>query len=280
MTTALGMLTIGKALQEAEGFIGGANWAATNTNQAVLLRRLAAIKSCMELVPSLQGWASDSAQVLNEILAENGLGIRLNPWRAGNNFGMVAINKFGIEWLVEGETSTKKGHPILIRDRPGFLLKRSAGVEFSSDDRNPTIRIPTKCGDVAYFAKSQQKVVDFDLLRATEQLERSFAPNRYSPYEGVEIPKVKFSYQPDMGWLIGLCNGEWIMSQALQEIQFGMDQLGAQVVEATAAAMTRSIPQYFQLNDSFLMWIKRPHVPEPLFAAWITLDDWKDPKAA
>lgn len=278
MSTAFGLLTVVKALESAEKFTGTGPWSGSNFTQSELLSRLPAIRRELHLIPTLEGWADEDADVLNQILADHGLEIKLQPWqKSGDAFGMVAINSFGVQWLVEGDVS-HYGKPIMIKDRPAFRLKKDAGVLFS-DDQNPTVQVPTKSGDVVYFAKSSRQVQGFDLLRAVADLERNFAPYRYSNYAGVDIPKVKFSHQPDMGWLLGLSNGSWSLVQALQEIQFGMDQNGAEVVEATAASAVRSLPQYYQLDEAFLMWIRRPQVSEPLFSAWITPDDWRDPKA-
>lgn len=280
MSTAFGLLTVAKALEAAERFTGSGPWSGSSHAQRELLSRLPAIRRSFPLISTLEGWADENADVLNQILADHGLGIKLQPWpKNGNHFGMVAINKFGVQWLVEGDTA-HYGKPILIEDRPAFRLKKDARVLFSSDRQNPTVQVPTKSGDIVYFAKSPRQVQGFDLLKAVADLERNFAPDRYSSYAGVDIPKVKFSHQPDMRWVIGLKNGDWFLSQALQEIQFGMDQHGAEVVEATAAAATRSSPEYYKIDESFLMWIRRPEVSEPLFAAWITPDDWRDPKAS
>lgn len=286
MSNAFGILTVVKALVGAEEFIqhGKLAWNPINDEQKELLERFQAIRDSLPLIPTLQGWARETAQELNEILAKHGFGIRLRPWpRDGNTFGVVAINDFTIEWMAVGQTEEEWGNrKILINDKPAFRLKMNAGVEFLGCRilPEPVIKIPTKTGDLVYVVKYEDSSEGFGLLETIENI-RSELISVGRSYEGVNIPMVKLDLEVNIDWLLNLWTqagrDKWWIAQALQEIKFAMNQFGARVKEATAIAVKKGLPSYYTVDGPFLIWIERQGVPVPLFMAHITEQDWKDP---
>lgn len=287
MSTAFGTLTIVKALESAEAFIGHGNltWNAKNAIQQKLTNRFAAIRRSLPIIPTLKGWAGKTAEELNQILAEHGFGIRLNPWPDdGNTFGVVAINDFTVQWLVVGQTKEEWGdRNITINGKPAFRLKHDAGVEYlqAAGHHDLVIKIPTQTGDKVYITKYDRSLAGFELLETIEGLRVNLTPARRAYYEGVNIPMVKMGHNVDISWIVGLWTqagvDTWRVAQALQEVKFGMNQFGARVKEATAVAVTRGMPSYYDVDGPFLIWIERQGVPVPLFSAHVTESDWKDP---
>ncbi len=286
MSTAFGTLTIVKALESAEAFIGEIlTWNAVNPTQQKLMARFATIRSALPLIPTLQGWARKTAEELNQILVEHGFDIRLNTWPGdGNTFGVVAINDFTVEWLVVGQTEEDWGdREITINGKPAFRLKNDAGVEFLQASRHDelVVKIPTKTGDVVYITKYDRSLTGFEILDTIERLRATLIPAFRAYYEGVNIPMVKLGLHVDIGWLVGLWTQAgvdvWRIAQALQEVKFAMNQYGARVVEATAVAVMKGMPNYYTVDGPFLIWIERVGVPVPLFMAHVTEENWMDP---
>ena len=288
MSTAFGTLTIVKALVEAEKFIrkGELTWNPGNVHQQELMSRFAAIRNALPLVPTLEGWARETAEELNQILAEHSFDIRLNPWPDdGNTFGVVAINDFTVLWRVVGQTVEDWGSRrlITINGKPAFRLKYDAGVEFLESDHldEPVVKIPTETGDVVYITKYSRSPDGFRLLESIEQLRGNLTPARRAHYEGVNIPMVKLGLHINIDWLVDLWTqagvDTWRIAQALQEVKFAMNQFGARVKETTAVAVMRGMPNYYEVDGPFLIWIERAGVPVPLFMAHVTEDNWMDP---
>lgn len=286
MSKAFGIYTIGKALKGAEEFIrqGELTWHATNNPQGKLVGSLPALRNALPQLPTLKAWARPTAEELNQILAQEKFNIRLQPWQAdGNTFGVVAINDVKVSWLVTGQThesgSTK---PFTIKNKPSFRLKLDAGIKFlqARGQQEPVVRIPTATGDLVHILCCPREVVGFELLEMVQDIRPTLREAR-SYYEGVNIPMVKLQQQVKIDWLLGLYTqvglDTWQITQALQEIIFGMNQYGARVKEATAIAVTRGLPDYYTVDSSFLIWIERQGLPFPLFTAYITEDDWADP---
>ncbi len=270
---------------EAEGLLGGqCTWKATNPTQKELLSRLTVLRQAVTKVPTLQGWAKKTAEELNQILRENGLSIQLRPWLPGSGFGVVAINKYGVQWLSPGLTSLFEGGPRLeVLGHPAFLLKSStARVKiWETKSRKLIVKVPTKSGDTLCLSMEDRPLTGFGLHEYVESLQAEQVKSFYG-YEGAILPMVKHGLPVDLDWLrfmevYSSVDGNWFISQALQEIQFSMNQFGAAVTEAAAMSFARGMPQYLEVNKPFVLWIERPGVEIPLNVFHITPEDWKDP---
>jgi len=112
-------------------------------------------------------------------------------------------------------------------------------------------------------------------------------PTGRADYSAAHLPMVQFRQQPDISWMRGLQldtgrGPNWFVVQAKQEVRFGMNQFGARAKEATAVGMVRMAVSGFSppyvVNRPFLIVIGRPgKVEVPLFGAYLTPHDWKDP---
>jgi len=70
-----------------------------------------------------------------------------------------------------------------------------------------------------------------------------------------------------------------IITQALQQTKLRMNEEGARAQSAVAIGVLRGcLPTYDYVIDwPFLFWITRPGISKPLFVAYVTEDDWKNP---
>ena len=89
-------------------------------------------------------------------------------------------------------------------------------------------------------------------------------------------------------WLIGMRttmgegHQEAVISQALQQTKFKMNQLGARVKSAVAIGISKTsasieILEPIIINKPFFLWIERPGLSFPLMYAYIDEANWKNP---
>lgn len=288
MSGSLGLITIARALDDAEKYVneGALDWQTVNVLQARMMDLYPSLVCAFPFVPTLQGWARATAEELNQILAEHGASIRLEHWDPSPDiFGVASINDFSVQWLVAGETEYH-GLPVTIKSKPAFRLPAGeANVSFlqSRQHSELIIQIPTQNGDTVYITKYAAALRSgFEVFDAVDRVRKNLAKANVW-HAGVRIPMVKMQMAIDISWLINLWAPVGTQSlrifQALQEIKFGMNQFGARVVEITAIAMVRESapPRDYEVDDDFLVWIERNGVPIPIFAAHITREHWKNP---
>lgn len=72
--------------------------------------------------------------------------------------------------------------------------------------------------------------------------------------------------------------------QALQETRFQMNEKGARAQSAVAIEICVKCIQQptptFDITEPFYIWIERPGMSVPLFAAYVDQVDWKEPSCS
>src|SRR3989344_1990290 len=311
---------IAKAMHEACSFIGANPEAwllpkmanqATIGQQQTLLPLLPYFNAELAKIPELKAWASTVAEDLNSILAKEGFNIRLDPWPKedeADKFGVVSILDLAVKWIEAGDGTARitpgmSNRPLGPRrtfpreTSPAFKLDRVGNkIEFfESEDADPLIRIATQNGDFVWLRVRPKPLDQFGLYDAVraEHAARSKGPSaRFAKVEDVTIPKVHFRKEVDIDWMCGLTQygtlaekpGQFVISQAKQEVRFAMNEVGARAKTATALLVARSIAvdptiRHVVVDDDFLLWIERPGVNNiPIFVGYFEKDSWKDPK--
>lgn len=283
MSSTQCLLPICAAVDGAERYLGGNRlWATTDSRQSLVLPtpnlRLDTIK---EIVTK----ASRSVEELNAFLREHGFSIELDAFEGPKDFGVVSILNLLVEWFSPG-----KEVPIMGVDGKtysGVQLKRSEhGVRFFHHPRwpGPIVQIHTLSGDLVYLSPiSESQVPDMATIRSNLPSYDNLA-RRIDGYSDVQFPMVNLNQEVDISWLKGLNtvdqdNLPAVITQALQQTRFRMNQFGARAESAVAVGVASgfSIPNSFIINSSFAVWITRPGIEIPLFFGYITPEDWKDP---
>jgi len=278
---------VGKALDVATDFIGGNKWNTVpgSVLQRKLVHRLADVKAGLDKIPEMSGFAASTADPLNEALAKAGFDIRLDPWPDdGFNFGTVALLKMGVRWLVRGETHEKLGDktPFTVcGDKPAFRLRtRPHGVEFGevAGSDEPVIIVPTQSEDTVYFFQTDNRPADafdmYDLAEKVTSAQRSWKFN----YDGVYVPMIDADREVDLSWMLDMSCLDYVLLQALQQVIFKMNDLGASAESGTAVALARGgPPTYYTLDGPFIAVISRPKVRIPIFVGYLGLDVFADP---
>ena len=282
MSEVFSITTIVGALEAASEFAGPVDYRGKNDHQNWLLKRYAQYKKALPDIGELETWAKKTAEEINQILEQRGFDIRLKHWDPDPRlFGTLGILDLTLTWLVPGKSTTIKDKAF-----PAFSHEsRTVGESFSVVDHDePIIKLATINEDVVSITKSKKPLNEFEMIEKVERLRQASAVTSHD-FERVVVPKVHFTKEVDIDWLVGIESGvdpDIIeVLAAKQEVRFGMNEIGARAKEASALAMIgRSITQEvstYVVDEPFLLWIERPGVDVPLFQAWFNEVSWEDP---
>lgn len=234
-------------------------------------------------IPEIHSICSRDITAVNSFLKVHGFGIQLDPFPRDDDFGAASILDVLVEWLGKGEAIE-----IETPDQgkfPGVALKTGVSIFTAAGHPHPVVSLKTKSADLVFLTMLDNLpagyLYQFDLISLAEQFSGTLGPN--SRFEGVRFPMVTLDQGEDISWLVGSqTTGEdgrpGIIFQALQQTKFRMNEVGARVQSAAAVGLIRGRPrQPHVINRPFLLWITRPGLTKPLFTAYITETDWKNP---
>jgi len=279
-TDTLCTLPILGCLQAAEIFIGSANpkWKTISARQVEFLEKFKRYWINPVKLSELRSKADVDLAVINNWLKEEGFDIRLDPATVG--FYVASILKLLVEWLKEGKKQDIMGK----RDGKNYPgVKLEDGVRLYQDlEIHPfsVVHIDTKNGDVVKMA-----IVDavpegaFGLHDLTQTLNRVTSPNQNK--EEVVFPIVELDVKPDISWICGMGLENFYIGQALQQTKFRMNEKGAKVESAVDMSFARAMaaePEPYVIDRPFVLWIERPGMTIPFFAAVLCEDVWREPK--
>jgi len=281
MSSTLVIWPIIKALCVASQFlsIDPSAWMAVNATQTHFLQHHFSKRTELSKFANdeLKAWASWDADELNAILKKEGFAIKLEPFDS-KTFGVVSILDLMVEWQYKGEKSTIESNAT---NYPGVYMKKGFQTFDSSAHAEPIICITTKSGDKVYMTVADSSVENFELLTLIKHIKAQMHQNYI--YDFIEFPMIDLDQTADIAWLLGMeLTKNWYISQALQQTKLKMNEVGAHVKSAVAIAVTlKCCPRPSEgiiINKPFYLWIERPGLTEPLFAGYITQENWKDPQ--
>jgi hypothetical protein len=274
------------------------------------------IKKDMFTSHELQAYVAHDAETLNKILRDNGFSIQLEDFSGPDSIGVVAIQNILVKWIEKAERksirSGNKEYPGFHLDEQFHLDTHKMSVSFSGNDQNnPTLvisEIATQSGDKVYcavkvkigdekttvtpFFQGKDMPHDDEIMQAIDALKKEFKDSEKYPslhrYNALELPMINYHEKPSIEWLLRLKfppNRE--IAQALQEVIFKMNETGAQSKAAVAIEICETMSMYpspppppkepLIVNQPFLLWIERPGMPLPIFAAYLEQKYWADP---
>lgn len=280
MSFTVCVLPIIKALITACSFLNfdPGSWNPINHQQTFFLQEYYSKRNELSFFndKELRAWASTNYQELNTILKNEGFSIQLKPF---DGVGVVSILDVMVEWLTKGERTTLYSE---FKDEekkfPAVQMKEDFDVYLAAVHNHPIAAIKTKTGDIVYMTIANEKLEDFALQKYIGEIHNSMY--KQNGYEYVLFPMVDLNREENIKWLLGMqLPDKWQITQALQQTKFKMNELGARVKSAVAIVLEKSmrISKNVSIDQPFYLWIKRPNVSVPVFAAYITQDDWKDP---
>lgn len=231
-------------------------------------------------IPELASIASWSADEINKFMADHGFDISLNQFQ-DREYGIASIFELLLKFATPG-----KDYPFRTNDgliHPCVLMSDHTDFRHVPGYGQPLAVIKTENGDSVYMMMTEEPSEDMDLIEMA--LYRQSHALQTGTYKGLIFPKVDLNLSGDVGWLTGLgfTDGSGVLNviaQAKQQNIFKMNEEGALAKSAVAASAVRcALPSQPMLiiNQPFLVWISRPGFYLPLFVAYVTEEDWKDP---
>lgn len=298
MATSFGLMSTLVAMSQAKKHLSQeVTWSAKSGSAhseelSWLLERWAEFEANPIDDESIAGIAAKTAAEINQFLADKGFDIQLEDWLDdGNTIGLAGTQELNVRWQQVGQIEDQRGNPYMVTslstDYPAFRLivgrdDNSVRV-WQVPGMPPIVQIATQHDNeyvylVAYGNSfgpaSDYEYVDSILTTLLSQIRPSYK------YPGVIIPMVSFDIQPNVSWLKDLffttSSDQWKITQAVQQVLFQMNHLGARSQEATAMAAMRGMPPADLVFDQpFLLSIVR--AGQICFVAHITREDWKNP---
>lgn len=267
---------------------GKTEWQATNDLQREFLTEVfQPCRSAIATMPEIQSISSDEAETVNDWLAGHGFEIRLQELSPGG-FAVASILELLTTFKSPGQRSKLQGRDGKIHDAV-TLYEHVSYWSLDSFHRNPVAGVETHSGDVIYMTIARGLPGGFDLLRTCMDITGSLSSKRVGQYSRVQFPMVAIREQPDISWVLGMSSSSkegnpMTVVQALQQEQFRMNETGARTEVSTAVEVFVTCmesppapPPLMIIDRPFLLWIVRPGISVPVFAAYISYDTWRDP---
>lgn len=183
---------------------------------------------------------------------------------------LAAVLSVGGLWTTAGTSRTDQSgiararltRDVLVLDRrAALLLTQTAGVKF----------VIAPCPTPVQGAT--------DLAARVFELKTQIQNEHFEDGE-VDFPMVHLQTKSSAAYMLGLhtATGETV-SQAAEGFELKMNHLGAKARAKAEMALTRGISMkpILYIEGPFLVTIFKEGVPEPLFAAYVDRDSWKDP---
>jgi hypothetical protein len=302
MTSTITILPIIAALFTANNFeqIKDVRWCIQNAEQKIFVQNYWPNVADLNLLKDdeIKSKASRDVKVVNQFLQDNGFSIELTDLKNPLAFYVASILNVNIEWKELGEKTTLK---VCEKEYPAVEFEKEESQpfkvfkvldDFSSFGQDSEIlEIEAKNGDLVYMLQDNKKsspFTGFALLDAIKNIwQKNIVSSNEICYDKAIFPMVDIDQEVDIKWLekIRACDGYkevYEIAQALQQTKFQMNEKGAKVKSAVAISCIECscairIPKIFTINDSFYLWILRPGMKTPIFAAYIDKDAWKVP---
>jgi hypothetical protein len=227
--------------------------------------------------------ASTSATEINQFLKEHGFTIELQPF-GPQGFGVAAILDVELAWKFPGTATTVMHNNV---EHDAVTMRKGFTVFTTDQHPEPVARINTQSADTVYITKAHKQPLTGDALLAHIKLAhiktvQGAQQAHDRSYSNIVFPMVDLDQQEDISWLKGMTLKNYFITQALQQTKFKMNEVGARVKSAAAlaldGAMQTTEEKNLVIDEPFYIWIERDGVTAPVFAAYVTPENWKNPQ--
>lgn len=282
--------TIVGAMKDADRIIGESRkWEAANETQKYFIEEIfepgmIVVKKIREI----ESIASFRAEEIAEFLQKRGSNAGFAPLRR-NEMGMASMLDLLVEWKNQGgnieiETPKKEKY------KGVRIGARGVGFYSSRKHNNPIACLETKSLDKVFVTMLDEKLVtgnpaEFALHEKIKEI-KSNIRERYD-FGGIRFPKVDLEQADNVTWLSGINTisqkgDPVILANSYLKNRLRMNEFGARFQSEFrgsvifGATMKKQKEDHI-INKPFLCWIERMGIKQPIFVAYVTKDDWKDP---
>jgi hypothetical protein len=234
-------------------------------------------------IPEIESIASWKVEEVNEFLRSRGYNFSLQPTHL-KSLAVASILNLLVNWTEEGEATTIKD--VEEKEYPAVRLPDNHVAFYSSlNHGQPIACLQTKSGDEVFLTIQDEPLANFQLLEKIQLLSQSF--RRSLDYSGIIFPMVDYDRRVDISWLLKIStldidNNPVFIDQIIQQTTLKMNEKGARVKSVVAAsivftASADDFKPYLIIDKPFLIWFRREGLSLPLFAGYMTQEDWKKP---
>lgn len=223
---------------------------------------------------------SQSAAEINNFLVENGFPRLANMELGPLSLGLASVLRIVVKWKLKGSrTKLERGGYDAV-----YLGKEKAEICSSPENPHPVAALETQSGDRVYLTVLDNPPTGFELVRKAKSISDSLS--KRLNYEGVIFPMIDLDHQVDASWVIGMHTTDegqrpLAIQEASQQTRLKMNHIGALAESAVTMGVLAGkkcdpTPPLI-IDRPFLFWIMRKGLSQPLFAAVLDKDVWKDP---
>jgi len=287
MSHTITTIPISVCLAEIEKKVGAhGSWQTTNEPQREFLEKTYT-GDCQDrsklTEKELSFEVSHEADVINAFLASKNFKIKLDPFVEPTDFGVASVLDVSVEWKVAG----KKASFAINKQQYEAVRMDADDIEiFENSHGHPIVRLPTKSGDVVTMSVVDRVLSGFALKETAASFDA--CQTRSYAFSALKIPMIHLDQEEDISFFKKMkiqgtdTLGDAIIIQAFQQTRFRLNELGARAESAVAMGMmrcsaaSRPLPELV-IDRPFVISITRPGMVSPLFTAYVTEQDWKNP---
>lgn len=220
---------------------------------------------------------------VNRFLTDRGFSIKIDPNQ--NQVGVASVLKVGGNWIFQPKPTT-----VNVVGAGGTSTEQAAvrfkdGVSFHSVDGHdgPVVKLPlvggqalyvTKVGEGSPFTRQGSALAQYCAGLSLED-----GSPQYSKYAGVVVPMASLEERGIIDGLLGVKVGDFVITQALQQTKFTLDEKGAVGESGVALGASRGLDfrEPYEINGPYAVYFKTPSGVVP-FAAVISPEHMLAPR--
>lgn len=278
------------AMVKAEQVLGSLGWEASQGIQEIFVHEFYPTYRAFTSIPQISSVASADNEVLKKFLADNGMAIDVPPFAPGD-FGIAALLDAMVRWEQPGDREKLSVDGVSYD--AVFLDKMQVRCYRLKDHPYPVFELRTSQEDLKvfitptneHFGVGDDPGVPELVTASIMELTQGQLPWRVNrDYWGVVFPMVNITQMQNVSFIEGvkIITPQWTpyqITQATQKNRLRINEIGARAQSAviTHLQVMGASPAPYRITQPFLFWIIQEGCELPLFSAYITKEDWKDP---
>lgn len=268
---AISPYTMPAALAAGDNLLGKQEWVANSSNneQAEWLEKYPQRAKIAGSLPEIESNATDIIDQHIGWLGKRGWSAAVTKGSRGDVY-LASVLSAGGKWLTPGTSYSDST----------TNLKRAVLKEVFVSTAKKYARIPTQQEDIEFWVQEVGTTIidSAGLAKAANEMMQEMGDDITE--EGIlNFPMVNLRYRKAADYMIGLRSGINEVTQADEGYELKMNHLAGRAKAKAEVAVSRGIDMkpLLTINGPFLVLVVKEGVNEPLFAAYVDRDSWRDP---